>query len=72
MSSTQDWQDQRLGEIKTRIMKTHETYETYSELVFAISYFLGTAALALLLLLGGPPLYVSALAFRWAIVCSLS
>ncbi len=69
MSSTQDGQDQRLGEIKTRIMKTHEIY---SELVFAISYFLGTAALALLLLLGGPPLYVSALAFRWAIVCSLT
>jgi len=67
ISSTQGRQDQRLGEIKTQIMKTNETH---SELVFAISYFLGTAALALLL--GGPPLYVSALAFRWAIVSSLT
>jgi len=67
MSNTQDRQDRRLGEIKTRIMKTHETY---SELVFAISYFLGTAALAWLL--GGPPLYASALAFRWAICSSLT
>ncbi len=68
MHNAQDRQDRRLRRIKTRMMKIHETY---SELVFANGYFfLGTAALALLL--GGPPLYASALAFRWAICSSLT
>ena len=47
-----------------------ESLATYPEFISSTGYFFLLAALALLL--GGPPLYDSLLAFRWAFVSSLT